>query len=69
MSTVITNKIVLDLRTQAWKGEPEIVPFPFEDELGQRLLWAYAGKQIGVRGMFRPRREFIEYHNDVVFQR
>ena len=40
-----------------------------KDEPGQRLLWAYAGRQIDVPGRFRPRREFIEYHNDVVFQR
>ena len=39
------------------------------DEPGQSLLWRYAGRRISVPGRFRPRREFIEYHNDLVYQR
>lgn len=32
-------------------------------------LWAFQDRQITVPGPFKPRREFIDYHNDVVFQR
>ena len=38
------------------------------DEAGESLLWRYAGRTINVPGRFKPRREFIEYHNDVIFQ-
>ena len=31
-------------------------------------LWSFNGRRIDVPGPFRPRREFIEYHNDVVFK-
>ncbi len=31
-------------------------------------LWSFNGRRIDVPGPFRPRREFIEYHNDVVFR-
>lgn len=37
------------------------------DQPGKDLLWRYNGKRIQVPGRFRPRKEFIEYHNDVVF--
>ena len=40
-----------------------------KDEAGQSLLWRYAGHRIEVPGKFKPRRDFIEYHNDVIFQR
>lgn len=30
-------------------------------------LWHFHGRRIDVPGPFRPRREFIDYHNDVVF--
>lgn len=30
-------------------------------------LWRFQGRRIQVPGPHRPRREFIEYHNDVVF--
>lgn len=39
-----------------------------KDEPGQKMLWRYAGRKISVPGQFKPRREFIEYHNDVIFQ-
>ena len=38
-----------------------------KDEHGQRLPWAYAGRQIDVPGRLRLRCEFIECHNDAVF--
>ena len=38
------------------------------DEPGEELLWQYNGRRIQVPGRFKPRREFIEYHNDVIFQ-
>lgn len=31
-------------------------------------LWRFDGQSIRVPGPYRPRREFIEYHNDVVFR-
>ena len=33
------------------------------------LLWKYNRRQIVVPGPHRPRKEFIEFHNDEVFQR
>ena len=39
------------------------------DDAGQSLLWRYEGQQIKVPRRFKPRREFIEYHNDLIFQR
>jgi len=33
------------------------------------LLWTYAGRSIDVPGPHKPRLDFIEYHNDVIFQR
>ena len=35
----------------------------------EALLWSYDGQQITMPKRFKPRREFIEYHNDVIFQR
>lgn len=40
-----------------------------KDKPGEDLLWCYNGRRIEVPGRFKPRREFIEYHNDIVFQR
>ena len=40
-----------------------------KDEPGMALLWRYNGQPIRVPGKFKPRREFIEYHNDLIFQR
>ena len=42
---------------------------PKDDEAAGRMLWAYEGRQIAAPKAFAPRREFIEYHNDVVFRR
>ena len=39
------------------------------DDAGQSLLWRYNKHQIVVPGRFKPRREYIEYHNDLIFQR
>lgn len=35
----------------------------------REFFWRFEGNSIQTPGKFRPRREFIEYHNDVVFQR
>ena len=40
-----------------------------KDKPGEDLLWCYNGRRIEVPGRFKPRKEFIEYHNDVVFKR
>lgn len=40
-----------------------------KDDADQRLLWRYAGMEIAHPDLHAPRPEFIEYHNDVVFQR
>lgn len=40
-----------------------------KDKPGDDLLWRYNGRRIEVPGRFKPRKEFIEYHNDVVFKR
>lgn len=40
-----------------------------EDTPENEYLWRFDGRQINVPGPYRPRREFIEYHNDVVFRR
>lgn len=38
-----------------------------KDAAGEDLLWRFHGNRIRVPGRFKPRRDFIEYHNDVVF--
>ena len=40
-----------------------------KDGASQRLLWRYDGAEIVRPALHAPRREFIEYHNDVIFQR
>ena len=40
-----------------------------KDDVCQELLWRYQGQQIRQPRRFKPRRDFIEYHNDVIFQR
>lgn len=52
--------IDFDLRVVVSRKVPRDLP-------GEDLLWRYNGKRIQVPGRFKPRREFIEYHNDVVF--
>ena len=39
-----------------------------KDDRCRELLWRYDGVQIQLPRRFKPRREFIEYHNDVIFQ-
>jgi putative restriction endonuclease len=39
-----------------------------KDEVTSRWLFDYEGRTIQMPRRCRPRREFIEYHNDVVFQ-
>lgn len=53
----IDQDLRIVLSTQLPKGEFE-----------QRFFWRYKGERIQTPGKFRPRREFIEYHNDVVFR-
>ena len=53
----IDQDLRIVLSTQLPKGEFE-----------QRFFWRYKGERIHTPGKFRPRREFIEYHNDVVFR-
>ena len=42
---------------------------PADDEAACALLWAYEGRRIALPEAFPPRKEFLEYHNDVVFRR
>ena len=42
---------------------------PHGDEAAERALWGLAGRSIELPRAFAPRREFVEYHNDVVFRR
>ena len=39
-----------------------------KDVLWSEILWHYDGHQIELPHRSRPRRDFIEYHNDVVFR-
>jgi hypothetical protein len=39
-----------------------------EGEPEYDYLWHFHKRRIDVPGPFHPRREFIEYHNDVVFK-
>jgi len=43
------------------------VPHLAEGRPEYDYLWHFHNQRIDVPGPFRPRREFIEYHNDVVF--
>ena len=38
-------------------------------DAANRFLWTYHSQRIEVPGRFLPRADFIEYHNDVIFQR
>ncbi|MCH4082593.1 MAG: HNH endonuclease [Atopobiaceae bacterium] len=40
-----------------------------KDDASMRLIWAYNGQELRVPRRFPPRHEFIEYHNDMIFQR
>ena len=42
---------------------------PKNDDAASAFLWAYEGRQITAPKAFPPRKEFLEYHNDVVFKR
>lgn len=41
---------------------------PKDDVAANRFLWEYEGCQIEEPLAFKPRSEFIEYHNDVIFR-
>lgn len=41
---------------------------PKDDAAANRFLWEYEGCQIEEPLAFKPRSEFIEYHNDVIFR-
>ena len=41
---------------------------PKDDDAANRFLWEYEGFPIEEPKAFKPRPEFIEYHNDVIFQ-
>ena len=41
---------------------------PKDDDAANRFLWEYEGCQIEEPLAFKPRPEFIEYHNDVIFR-
>lgn len=42
---------------------------PKDDKAAAEYLWNFEGQQIAEPLAFSPRQEFIEYHNDVIFQR
>ena len=41
---------------------------PKDDDAANRFIWEYEGFPIEEPKAFKPRPEFIEYHNDVIFQ-
>lgn len=42
---------------------------PKSGDAENALLWSYEGREIARPSIYAPRREFVEYHNDVIFQR
>lgn len=42
---------------------------PKDGDAEAALLWSYEGREIVRPSIYAPRREFVEYHNDVIFQR
>jgi putative restriction endonuclease len=45
-----------------------ISPEVGRDDASNEWLWRYDGCQISIPRRARPRREYIEYHNDVIFR-